>query len=184
MAWRVVKNTMRIWKAGVCNEQGFTLIELAMVVLLLGIMSAVTLPRVGGMLDRQRMRRTINVVRGTVRYAQARAALTKRVYRLTFDLDKQTMSACYVQAEECRQEGGRELRQYVFPDSARLLDVVNAAGEKTVEGEAITHFHPTGFAEPSTIHLAGPAEERVTLIITPLGGSLKMLQGYVDPQSG
>lgn len=175
---------IRMWRAGVYNECGFTLIELAMVLLVLGIVSAIAMPRVGGMLDRQRMRRTINVVRGTVRYVQARAALTKRVYRLTFDLDKQTMSACYLSAEGCKPEQNHELRAYTFPAAARLLDVVRPDGEKTVEGEVVTHFHPTGLAEPSTLHLANFADERTTLMITPLGGRVKVLSGYVDPETG
>jgi general secretion pathway protein H len=173
-----------MWKAGACNERGFTLIELAMVLLVLGIVSAVAMPRVGGMLDRQRMRRTINVVRGTVRYVQARAALEKKVYRLTFDLDKQTMSACSLSAGECQPGPSRGLRVFTFPPAARLLDVVRPDGEKTVEGEAMTHFHPTGLAEPSTLHLTDITDERTTLMITPLGGRIKVLPGYVDPETG
>ncbi len=177
---------MQIWRAGVCNNRGFTLVELAMVMLVIGIVAAVAMPRVGGMLDRQQMRRTINAMRGTVRYVQARAALTKRVYRLTFNLDKQTMSACYLTGTdgECKEEPTRELRQYTFPDAARLLDVVDPTGEKTREGEAVTHFHPTGLAEPSLIHLRGLAQERMTIRIEPIGGRVKVLDGYVDPETG
>jgi prepilin-type N-terminal cleavage/methylation domain-containing protein len=121
---------MRTWKAGGCNNRGFTLVELAMVMLVLGIVAAITMPRVGGMLDRQNMRSTINVVRGTVRYLQARAALTKRTYRLTFDLDKQTMSACYLTEESCQEERSRVLRAYEFPHTVEVLDITSAAGEK------------------------------------------------------
>jgi general secretion pathway protein H len=172
-----------MWKAGACNERGFTLVELAMVLLVLGIVGAVAMPRVSGMLDRQRMRHTINVVRGTVRYVQARAALTKRVYRLTFDVERQTMSACYVSVDACQPEPSRELRVFTFPPAARLLDVIRPDGEKTVEGEAITHFHPTGLAEPSTLHLTNSIDERITLMITPLGGRIKVLPGYVEPET-
>jgi general secretion pathway protein H len=178
---------MRIWRAGVCNERGFTLVELAMVVLVLGIVATVTMPRVSGMLDTREMQRAINVVRGAVRLAQARAALTKRVYRLTFDLDKQSMSVCYLpdpaNPEECRLETGRELRPYIFPAAARLLDVVAPTGEKTVAGEASTHFHPAGLAEPRMIHLGEPGAQQMTLILEPLSARIKVLDGYVERQA-
>jgi prepilin-type N-terminal cleavage/methylation domain-containing protein len=174
---------MRILRAGASNDRGFTMVELAMVLLVIGIVSAIVMPRVGGVLDRQQMRRAINVVRGTARYLQARAALTKRVYRLTFDLDRQVMSVCYLSTEGCESEQTRELRDYSFPDAVRVLDVVNPQGEKTQEGEATTHFHPTGLAEPSTIHFGGDIKQ-MTLMIEPLAGRVKVLDGYVEPETG
>jgi prepilin-type N-terminal cleavage/methylation domain-containing protein len=174
---------MRIWRAGVCNKSGFTLVELAMVMLVIGIVTAVAMPRVGGMLDRQNMRRTVNTVRGMVRFVQARAALTKRVYRLTFDFDRQTMSACYLLEDDCQIERSRELREFNFPLSARLLDVVNAEGEKMRQGEAVSHFYPTGLAEPSMIHLGDIGQDQMTIVIAPLGGRVKVFSGYVEPKA-
>lgn len=172
-------------RAGACNNCGFTLIELAMVLLVIGIASAVVMPRIGSVLDHQQMRRSINALRGTVRLLHARAASTKGVYRLTFDLDRQMMTVCLVDVEtaECQAEKTRRLRDYTFPPAVRLLDVVDGQGTKTSEGQAVTHFHPTGLAEPSTIHLAGSAEQQMTLMIKPLGGNVTVLKGYVEPQT-
>jgi prepilin-type N-terminal cleavage/methylation domain-containing protein len=175
---------MRISRAGAYNDRGFTMIELAMVLLVIGIVGAIVMPRIGGVLDRQQMRRTINMVRGTVRYLQARAALTKRVYRLTFDLDRQVMSVCYLSSDGCEPEPTRELRNYSLPATVRILDVINPQGTKTREGEAVTHFHPTGLAEPSTIHLEGSDKRQMTVMIEPLAGRVKVLDGYVEPQTG
>ena len=177
---------MRISKAGACNNHGFTLIELAMVLLVIGIAGAVVMPRMGSLLDRQQMRRSINALRGTVRLLHARAASTKEVYRMTFDLDQQKMSVCIIEVEtaECRTEQGRQLQDYSFPDTVRVVDVIDGQGTKTREGQAATHFHPTGLAEPSTIHLTGYDEQQITLMIEPLAGSVKVLHGYVDPGTG
>src|SRR5436309_7298984 len=113
---------MRISKAGVCRaERGFTMVELAMVILVLGIVMAMVRPRFAGMLERQQLRSTINVIHGTVRYLQAYSALTKRVYRLTFDLDRQVMSVCHYEGETCTPEASGELRDYVLPASVRTL---------------------------------------------------------------
>src|SRR5215470_14908347 len=106
---------MRISKAGVYRaERGFTMVELTMVLLVLGIIMVLVRPRFAGMLERQHLRSTINVIHGTVRYLQAYSALTKRVYRLTFDLDRQVISVCYFEAERCQPETTRELRDYAL----------------------------------------------------------------------
>jgi general secretion pathway protein H len=170
-----------MFKVGVSNPRGFTLVELAMVILVMGLVAAITMPRVG-MLDRRKMERSINVLRGMTRYLQSRAATTKRIYRLTFDLDKQMVSACYLTPEGCQIDRNRVTSDYHFPDPIEVLDVVNAVGEKIQEGEAGTHFHPSGLVEPSLIHLQGVNAARVTLMIEPLTGRLKVINGYVDRQ--
>jgi prepilin-type N-terminal cleavage/methylation domain-containing protein len=175
---------MPISRVGVRNHHGFTMIELGMVLLVLGIVGALIIPRYGGMLERQQMRRTINTLRGTVRYLQAHAAHTKRIYRLQFDLENQVMSACYLAPDStCQPEATQVLREYTFPDMVRIVDVINPQGEKTREGEAVTHFHPTGIAEPSIIHLATLQEQYMTLIIEPLTGNLRVQDGYVEPEN-
>jgi len=156
------------------------MVELGMVLLVLGIVMATIMPRFTGTLERQQLRSTINVVQGTARYLQAYAALTKRVYRLTFDLDRQVMSVCYMEGETCRAETSRELRAYALPANVRVLDVVSSQGTKTREGEATTHFHPTGLAEPSIIHLVTDSNQKATLIIEPLAGRVKVFDDYVE----
>jgi general secretion pathway protein H len=152
-----------------------------MVILVMGLVAAITMPRVG-MLDRRKMERSINVLLGMTRYLQSRAAATKRIYRLSFDLDNQVVSACYLTPEGCQIDRNRVTSDYHFPDPIEVLDVVNAVGEKIQEGEAGTHFHPSGLVEPSLIHLQGVNAARVTLMIEPLTGRLKVINGYVDRQ--
>ncbi len=154
-----------------------------MVILVIGIVAAVTMPRVGGMLDRRKMERSINVLRGMTRYLQSRAATTKRIYRLTFDLDKQMVSACYLTPGGCQIDRNRITRDYRFPDTIEVLDVVNAVGEKIQKGKVGTHFHPSGLVEPSIIHLQRLGTERFTLMIEPLTGRMKVIDGYIDRQA-
>jgi Tfp pilus assembly protein FimT len=160
------------------------MIELGMVLLVLGIVGALIIPRYGGILERQQMRRTINMLRGTVRYLHAHAAHTKRIYRLQFDLENQVMSTCFLVSEDTCKEGATQvLREYTFPDLVRIVDVINFQGEKTREGEAVIHFHPTGIAEPSIIHLATLQEQYMTLTIEPLAGNIRVQDGYVEPEN-
>ena len=174
------------------GSAGFTLIELTMVILVIGIVGALVLPRFGGLLDRQQMRRTVNVMRGMVRQLHAKAALTKRVYRLTFDLDEQKLAVCYLESlpatgsddDVCVAEPSREMRGYAMPDAVQLLDVVTFDGKKVREGTVMTHFHPTGQAEPSVVHLQTPDEAHVTLFIEALAGRVKVVYGYAEREKG
>ncbi|PON18842.1 hypothetical protein C2W62_05920 [Candidatus Entotheonella serta] len=183
MDLKAEKATIKMFKAGVSNPRGFTLVELVMVILVIGIVAVVTMPRVSGMLDRRQMERSINVLRGMTRYLQSRAATTKRIYRLTIDLDNQVVSACYLTPEGCQLDRNRITSDYRFPATIEVLDVVNAAGEKVEAGLAGTHFHPSGLVEPSLIHLQGVNADRLTLVIEPLTGRLKVIDGYVDRQT-
>ena len=171
---------------------GFTLIELTLVILVIGIVGALVLPRFGGLVDRQQVRRTVNVLRGMVRQMHAKAALTKRIYRLTFDLEEQRVTVCYLESPSpdgtgdvaCVAESSREMRGYVMPNAVRLLDVVSSSGEKVREGTAMTHFHPTGLAEPSVVHLQTSDEAHVTLFIEALAGRVKVVHGYAEREKG
>ena len=191
---------MLISKAGVRNRRGpapsasagFTLVELTLVILVIGIVGALVLPRFGGLLDRQQTRRSVNVLRGMVRQLHAKAALTKRIYRLNFDLEGQRVTACYLQSLSpdesgevaCVVESSREMRGFDLPGAVRLLDVVSASGEKISEGTAMTHFHPTGLAEPSVVHLQTLDDTHVTLFIEPLAGRVKVVPGYAEREKG
>ncbi|MGE3536292.1 MAG: Tfp pilus assembly protein FimT/FimU [Candidatus Tectimicrobiota bacterium] len=176
---------MRISRAGACHaERGFTLVELGMVIFVLGMVMATVMPRFSGTFERQQLRSTINVVHGTVRYVHAHAALTKRIYRLVFDLDRQIMSVCYLSGETCILETTRELRDYAFPAHVHILDVVLPQGGKIREGLAATHFHPTGLAEPSVIHLITDSNQKITLMIEPLAGRVKVYDEYVEATAG
>jgi general secretion pathway protein H len=174
---------MRTSKAGGCNEAGFTLIELAMVIVVIGIVTALAMPRFSGVFERQQMRRTINAIRGYARYLQAFAAVEKCVYRLTFDLDQRVITATALETAACPGQT-RRLPDYVLPPTVYILDVITPEGEKIADGIAVTHFFPTGFAQPSTIHLSGTNTEKFTLMIEPLTGRVQVFEGYVEHQAG
>ena len=69
------------------NQAGFTLIELALVVLLLGMLASLGLPMLSG-LEPDRLNATARRLAGTVKYLYNEAAMTGEEHRLIFELEK------------------------------------------------------------------------------------------------
>jgi len=71
------------------KESGFTLIELTIVVLLLGLFSALVVPRLPGV-GADGLKSSARRIAGTVKYFFNEAALSGRPHRLEYNLDEGT----------------------------------------------------------------------------------------------
>ena len=172
--WRA-KPSLRPAAGGIA---GFTLVEITMVILIIGVMSALLVPRlpdVGGWREKSAIRklsRSISVV-------YDKAATSKLVYRMTFDFDK---GIYYVSL--LNTDGEFEKREVQFasedrlPDGLRFLSVQIPGRGIVSGGKAHIHFFPMGFAEFSAIHVVNDDKAVMTLLVHPLTGRVKIQEGY------
>jgi len=72
------------------TSRGFTLIELVLVVLIIGLLLALVAPSMGGLLRSQRMDRAARTVAGMLKEARVRAAADARPYRVVIDTEDNT----------------------------------------------------------------------------------------------
>lgn len=173
---------MRMWKAGTWSkgEWGFTLIELAFVLFVIGLVVAVTFPKLTGF-GRGDLKRTSRHLIRTVQLLVDRAEATKRLYRLNYDLKKQEYWATVLQGEgEFVSVDPALLTRVTLPEPIRISDVTTLRQGKITEGEAYTQFYPNGLVERTLFHLTDQKKETITLIIQPLTGRVKVLEGYVE----
>jgi prepilin-type N-terminal cleavage/methylation domain-containing protein len=74
--------------AGVARERGFTLIEVGIALLLLGLMIAIAVPSLNAV-SGARLKESTNLIGGAIRDTYSRTALLGRSTRLVMDMDQQ-----------------------------------------------------------------------------------------------
>src|SRR5215510_11042356 len=78
---RMTSRVQIIW-----TQDGLSLVELSIVILLLSFLLLLSIPRFGAVLVGQRLNSTGHLISGMVRYLYEQATAKKRLYRLTYHL--------------------------------------------------------------------------------------------------
>lgn len=168
------------------NQAGFTLLEISLVVLILGVMLTLVLPRLRdpgrAELDAQAKRLTL-----IFKLLRSEAVLNGFAYRLNYDLDQQRYWATPHEAGDLTdfaKEMGSLARGTQLQAPVGIADVVlpTLVG-KVAEGQVYTVFYPDGSVDPTVIHL-GNGREAYTLWLNPMNGRLHADRGYQDIEYG
>ncbi len=162
------------------QSAGFTLIELALVIVVLGIMIAIVVPTFSEITDAN-LRRSARHLTGTVRFLREESEATKLQYRLRFDIPNGQYWA------EVQKQLDDKTVEY-----ARLSSVISTEGSLSgnttfVDIKAGSHpddpwivFTPDGWVESAYIHLRDGNGKDFTLIVKPLTGATELREGVVE----
>ncbi len=176
MKWRN-KSSSTGW---IGNPLGFTLLELMVVLLVIGLVLTITFPKfqefTGG-----NIKSVSRKLIGTIQYLYEEALANRRIYRLNYDLTQQQYWASALrESTESTREEVPVLPKTALPTGVMLEDVVVLHEGKVNRGETFTEFYPIGGVEKSIIHLRGDRGEMLTLEINPLTGRVRVDEGYRD----
>ncbi len=169
-------------QSAVCNPEpkGFTLIELALVIVVLGIMIAIVIPTFSEITDAN-LRRSSRHLTGTIRFLRDESEAKKEVYRLRFDVPNGQYWA-----EKLTQTSERTV------EFQRLSSAISTEGSLSgntafVDIKAGSHpddpwilFTPDGWVEKAFIHLRDGNGKDFTLIVKPLTGATELREGVVE----
>jgi prepilin-type N-terminal cleavage/methylation domain-containing protein len=162
------------------HSKGFTLIELAVVIAILGVMIALVAPRFAD-IGNANLKRSARHLTGMVRFLRDESQAKKTVYRLRFDVPA---GHYWAEAVAVTSDNTVEFR--------RATSVIG--GEGSLSGQttfrditAGSHpddpyilFTPDGWVEHALIHLRDSEERDFTLIVNPLMGNTELHDGYVE----
>ena len=160
---------MPISRVGNPTEAGFTLIELAVVVVLIGLLLGLVLPRLPGV-GEDRLEATARRIAGMTRHIYNEAALTGLEHRIRIDLNAQRIEGFRLEADGDLVPLTGNGRGSELPDSVRFVDVERLGVKKVTSGQLDTRVLPVGWVDETVIRLRGDNEQVLTLYLQPLTG--------------
>ena len=165
---------------GRSNEpSGFTLVELAVVLMILTVVLGLVLPEASSFLFRSDLKASSRRLAGAVAYTRSQAMLEGRLWELTLDLETNSFWAAAVE-EEGSSSDLDTVKKRTLAGEVRFMDVKKLPNETKRAGRVALHCNPKGLVEPAVIHLAGPGKQIQTLIIKPFNGRIVVREGYLE----
>jgi prepilin-type N-terminal cleavage/methylation domain-containing protein len=163
-------------------DSGFTLLELAVVMFVMGLIMMIALPYLGGLKSSQ-LRSEVRRLASRANYLCEEAGAQKVLIRLSFDLNNNryfvTRLDPFAAKPVFTAERGLAGEIVTLPSGIRLRDVwVEGAGTMT-RGVAVTQFYPGGYVDATVIHLIDSRGEVFTLGINPASGHVAISRGDV-----
>jgi prepilin-type N-terminal cleavage/methylation domain-containing protein len=160
--------------AYVPDKKGFTLIELSLVILVIGMVLSLVLPNVGIHKSKLEKEREIEKISQTIKSLYDLSQVQNKEITLLFNLDENKLQAVSL-------IGGEE--EYLLPEKRlssylKIKDIINFKGDKITEGIVPLIFNPAGFVEPATIHFIDEGSKFYTFFINPLTGQSRVDNGY------
>ncbi len=162
------------------GSRGFTLIELAVVIVILGVIMVLVIPTFGE-LSGANLRRSSRHLTAAIRFLREDAQAKKAVYRLSFDIPNgrywaEGLAVTVEKTVEFKRLGSslayesglfgrttfRDIRVPGHPDEPYIL------------------FTPDGWVEKAYIHIRDGGDKDYTLIVNPLTGNTELVEGYVE----
>ena len=163
----------------VAQEKGYTLIELAIVVVLIGLMLAVSIPKVRYSLLTDNLKSTTRRIIGLVKGLRDEAIREQKVYLLCFDIGSNRFWVDFDAATEEERELAHE-KAFQLPPDIRILDIWCRGKGKKVDGEVAIRFSRKGYVEQTVIHLGAKDNREFTLVLNPFLVTIKLYDRYVD----
>lgn len=167
---------------------GFTLIEIAVVLLILSMMLGTTLTNMRGMVPAAATEAAAREILGVLDFARTQSVASGQLYEVVFDLDEQRYAIRTPYDLDGNPTQDVTLRTMLqwrsIGDGALLEAVLDATGERRERGSWSLPFHPAGDSRDFWAYVTHEAEEdahRVTVRVLGLTGLATILQGEAAP---
>ena len=159
-------------------EDGFTLIELIVVISLMGLLVFFTLPRLGDNPFLEDSKQSSRWLIGKVQTLKESAIREQKQHSLHFDLDSgriwETNESMTLEAVEDAALN----RSYSLPDDLRIIDIEYPNKGKIDSGQAEINFYKAGYTDKALVHMQ-EGDTYMTFLIEPFLANVEFFEEYV-----
>jgi len=166
------------------KQPGFTLLELAVVLLIIGLVLAIAMPHFGGFQGAE-LRSEAHRLATRSHYLYQEAGAQKVLLRLNLDLNHSTYFVTrldpFAANPSFMPEIGPAGGVVTMPADIRLRDVWIEGGGEFRSGIVRCQFYPGGIADAAVIHLFDRNGDVMTVGIDPFDGTVAIVSGDLSP---
>ncbi|HVA79944.1 MAG TPA: prepilin-type N-terminal cleavage/methylation domain-containing protein [Candidatus Binataceae bacterium] len=161
-------------------QDGFTLLELAIVLFIMALMFTIAMPYMGSYREAQ-LKSEARRMAGRASYLYDEAATQKVVLRMIFDLDHQHYAVArldpYSPNPQFVADHSMAGRMIVMPPAVGIRDVTVADVGTFKRGIVACQFYPEGYVDATLVHLEDLSGDVMTLFFNPLTGQVTIVEG-------
>ena len=158
------------------NAKGFTLIELIVVMALLGIMIAFSVPRLHGTIFLDDTKKSSRWLISKIQALKESAIQNQKQYVLHIDLDTDRVwdTDESMSADDLEKAA---LNAYALPGAIKVMDVEFPVAGKIFSGRADIRFYKAGYTDKALIHIQDD-NQQLSFLIEPFLPQVKLLEKY------
>ncbi len=164
------------------HSDGFTLIELTIIIVILGVMLSLIIPRLGE-IGEANLKRSARHLTGMIRFLHEESLAKKDSYRLRFDVtegrywtERLTILNLSDKLAEYKRYSSEMATEGRLSGQTTLRDIKVASHPD----DTYIEFSPEGWVEHALIHLRDGENRDFTLVVNPLTGDTELREGYVE----
>lgn len=150
------------------TNSGFTLLELVLVILIMGLVLAVSYPTLSRGSASIRLRSVGRDILSTFRYARERAITEQRGIQIVASRESQNLIFA--------DEFGEGNRTYTLPRDVSIQRL-SLAGRVIAEGPLVVRFSPNGSSDLAEILVQSDSGAALRVVSDPITGGAKILMG-------
>ena len=159
---------------------GFTLLELMVVMLLVSIVLAISIPKFGGGAFQDPVKKLSRWMINTVRTLRSTAIQQQKTQSLVIDLSNRRMWIVNEAMDEKTAQDAASNSPFSIPDVVQRMDVQFPQQERISTGTTEVRFYPSGYSDQVLIHLETDDDEKITYMVEPLLPKVKIFDEWIE----